>query len=105
MKFLGALAQAPRTLALLCVGFAFAGALAGGCKKPEPVTFDIVLPVGVQPSTVWLEVGIFKGTRCTAVAPQLTGGIPQDGPVRRLAFRADDAHPPALGVLDRDKYT
>ena len=78
-------------------------ALAPSCRSVPIDGFELDVPAAVASKTAWYEVGVFPGPGCTALAPQLTGGIPAAGYVQRLAFRSSAA-PPGITDLPRAKY-
>jgi hypothetical protein len=74
------------------------------CRTTPTDGFVLNVPASVASRVVWYEVGVFPGPGCTALAPQLAGGIPAEGYVQRLAFPASDTSPPSIADLPRAKY-
>jgi hypothetical protein len=86
---------------VLLASLPFAAALS--CAKNPSVSLTVNLSGDVATSAKWIEVGIFEGGACPD-AKELAGGLPATGYVTRLAFRASDASPPALGDLKKASY-
>jgi hypothetical protein len=80
----------------------FAGSLVA-CRATPTDGFQLDLPASALSQVAWFEVGIFSGTSCASLAPRLAGGVPLDGDVQRLAFRASGAHP-GIPNLPRATY-
>ncbi len=93
-----------RAISVVWLGATASLAMAPGCKKPPVLGFTLDVPATLPAPAAWFELGVFSGTACAAVGPTLSGGIPVEGPLRRLAFRSVDPSPPALGDLPRAKY-
>src|SRR5215472_11559291 len=89
--------------ALFCAAtFAFAVASTLACQKPPTVNVDVYVPGGVGQNVTWVEVGVFPGG-CPPLE-ELVAGVPAAGFVTRIAFRTDDANPPAIGDLQKAPY-
>ena len=74
------------------------------CRATPTDGFELSVPASVASKVVWYEVGVFPGPGCTALEPQLAGGVPAEGYVQRLAFPASDASPPSIADLPRARY-
>lgn len=85
--------------------FTLAGAalvLPAACGPPKAVGFSLDVPGDVQAK--WLELGAFRGGKCSTLGPQLGGGVPR-GYAARVAFSPEDGKaPPKFGSLPRDSY-
>jgi hypothetical protein len=78
-------------------------AAAASCAKNPSVSLTVGLSGDVATKAKWVEVGIFQGGACPETKV-LAGGLPATGYVTRLAFRATEASPPALGDLKKGAY-
>jgi hypothetical protein len=74
------------------------------CRRTPTDGFQLVVPSGVASKVAWYEIGIFSGPECGSLGPQLSGGVPPDGYVQRLAFPANDPEPPGIPDLPRATY-
>lgn len=81
----------------------FALAAFAACKGKPEIAFEIALPSSLVDTAAWFEIGAFKDASCNALAPMLTGGIP-DGAVKRVAFRRDAKEGPRVGDIPRASY-
>jgi hypothetical protein len=72
------------------------------CQHDPSVSFEILLPSSVSDQAQWMEVGVLPGA-CPSPA-QLKGGLPDTGPIVRVAFQKGDASPPAIGDLPKASY-
>ncbi|MFO0677595.1 MAG: hypothetical protein U0169_13750 [Polyangiaceae bacterium] len=84
------------------IGVLTAGILPNAHCGPPEVSLEVAVPSGVKDETAWIEVGVFENA-CPPI-DQLAGGIPEVGPVSRLAFRPDSPTKPPLGELDAKTY-
>ncbi len=74
------------------------------CRGVPVDGFELSVPAAVASQVTWYEVGVFPGPGCSALTPELTGGIPAEGYVQRLAFLARQGSPPGITNLPRAKY-
>ena len=74
------------------------------CRGTPTDGFELEVPGSVAGKIAWYEVGVFPGPGCSALAPELAGGVPSDGYVKRLAFKATNGSPPSISDLPRSKY-
>jgi hypothetical protein len=79
-------------------------AVVPACRVTPTDGFQLSVPRSVASSIVWYEVGVFPGPACNALSPQLAGGIPAEGYVKRLAFLANNGPSPAISEIPRSKY-
>lgn len=86
------------------LGVAFALAVALSCKGGSEVSFELDIAKGIADQATWYEIGAFSEGYCQAVKPILSSGIPLDGAAARVAFRKDNAAPPAIGSLKKGLY-
>jgi hypothetical protein len=100
----GGVRAAASSAILATFAFAIVAPLLPSCRGVPVDGFELSIPASVASNTAWYEVGVFPGPGCAALAPQLTGGIPADGYVQRLAFQANQGSPPGIGNLPRAKY-
>jgi hypothetical protein len=74
------------------------------CRGTPTDGFELDLPAGLASKVAWYEIGVFPGPACAALGAKLTGGIPPEGYVQRLAFPASNGSPPSIADLPRAKY-
>ncbi len=73
------------------------------CKALPDISFALTLPPDIAATPLWLEIGAYQGSSCGALAPMLSGGVP-DAASARVAYRFDAPSTPTFGGLDSGSY-
>jgi hypothetical protein len=99
-------ARVRRTCVAKSIGILGTLALALGpaCKQTPTLAFSVSVPGDVASQIAWFEVGVFAGSVCASIGPQLTAGVPTTGFEERIAFSATQT-PQSITNLPRASYS